>query len=65
MGWLIGVDVGGTFTDFYARDEDAGVEFVHKTPSTPDNPARAILDGLDALGADKGLPSALFDLPKG
>ncbi len=58
MSWLIGVDVGGTFTDFYALDEDRGVEFVHKTPSTPDNPAQAILDGLDALAADKGLPLA-------
>jgi N-methylhydantoinase A len=56
MSWLIGVDVGGTFTDFYALDEDKGIEFVHKTSSTPDNPAQAILDGLDALAADKGLP---------
>ena len=56
MAWLIGVNVGGTFTDFYALDEERGVAFVHKTPSTPDNPTQAILDGLDALSADKGLP---------
>ena len=56
MAWLIGVNVGGTVTDFYALDEERGVAFVHKTPSTPDNPTQAILDGLDALSADKGLP---------
>lgn len=50
MVWFIGVDVGGTFTDFYAfDDEGGGRERVHKTLSTPDNPARAILGGLDAL----------------
>ncbi len=49
MAWVIGVDVGGTFTDFYALDDQAGTFVVHKTPSTPDNPARAIVDGLLAL----------------
>ncbi len=51
MAWVIGVDVGGTFTDFYALDDQAGTFVVHKTPSTPDNPARAIVDGLNALCA--------------
>jgi len=49
MGWTIGVDVGGTFTDFYASDETSGSIYVDKTPSTPANPARAILDGLTRL----------------
>ena len=57
MVWLIGVDVGGTFTDFYAFDDAGGRERVHKTPSTPDNPARAILDGLDALCRAEGIVS--------
>ncbi len=56
MSWLIGVDVGGTFTDFYALDESTGDERVHKTPSTPANPARAILDGLARLCADNDIP---------
>ena len=46
---LLGVDVGGTFTDFLLA-RDGRVE-VHKRPSTPDDPARAVLDGVDALGA--------------
>jgi N-methylhydantoinase A len=54
MVWFIGVDVGGTFTDFYAFNDSGGdgaaaYACVHKTLSTPENPARAILDGLDAL----------------
>ena len=44
---LIGVDTGGTFTDFVCFDS-TGLR-VHKRPSTPGNPARAVLDGLHAL----------------
>ncbi len=49
MSWTIGVDVGGTFTDFYAANDEAGIYHVHKTSSTPANPADAILNGLSAL----------------
>src|SRR5271170_828510 len=40
----IGVDTGGTFTDLVRLDEH-GLS-VHKVPSTPDDPARAILSGI-------------------
>lgn len=40
----IGVDTGGTFTDFIAVQSPQILSF--KVPSTPDNPARAILTGL-------------------
>ena len=49
MSWIIGVDVGGTFTDFHVYDDDSGVLYLHKTPSTPDNPATAVLSGLEEL----------------
>ncbi|MGI9388223.1 MAG: hydantoinase/oxoprolinase family protein, partial [Methyloligellaceae bacterium] len=49
MGWTIGVDVGGTFTDFYAANDEIDTFYVGKTPSTPANPAEAILTGLIAL----------------
>ena len=49
MNWSIGVDVGGTFTDFFAFNETTGEICVCKLPSTPSNPARAILDGLHKL----------------
>jgi N-methylhydantoinase A len=41
LAWLIGVDVGGTFTDFYAVDTASGDVRLFKYPSTPDNPATA------------------------
>ncbi|HEY7296037.1 MAG TPA: hydantoinase/oxoprolinase family protein, partial [Dehalococcoidia bacterium] len=42
---VLGVDVGGTFTDFYLWHK--GELRVFKRPSTPDDPARAVLAGLD------------------
>lgn len=45
---VVGVDTGGTFTDIICR---AGEGFaVVKLPSTPDDPARAVLEGLARLG---------------
>ena len=58
MGWTIGVDVGGTFTDFFAANDEADLFHVGKTPSTPANPAEAILTGLVALCEQ-------FDIPLG
>jgi len=49
LSLLIGVDVGGTFTDFYALDPDTATFHLYKRPSTPDNPARAIIEGLGEL----------------
>ena len=45
---IVGIDTGGTFTDFVAMRGDEIT--VHKEPSTPDNPAVAILAGLKHLG---------------
>jgi len=56
MAWFVGVDVGGTFTDFAAFDTAVGRLVVHKTPSTPGNPARAVIDGLQAMAATHGIP---------
>lgn len=51
---MIGVDIGGTFTDFVFWQ--AGVVRVHKVLSTPDAPERAILQGISELGlGDAGL----------
>ncbi|MBN1641459.1 MAG: hydantoinase/oxoprolinase family protein [Anaerolineae bacterium] len=44
---LVGVDIGGTFTDFCASVD--GRLHVHKVLSTPADPARAMLAGLAAL----------------
>ena len=45
---LIGIDTGGTFTDFVVHDSD-GLR-IHKELSTPSAPDQAIVAGLAALG---------------
>lgn len=47
----VGVDVGGTFTDFLVVDEE-GNRLIHKTSSIPSDPARAVTKGLREI-ADK------------
>ena len=49
MTWIIGVDVGGTFTDFCARNNANGQTIIHKRPSTPHDPSLGILLGLEEL----------------
>ncbi|MEM6663323.1 MAG: hydantoinase/oxoprolinase family protein [Pseudomonadota bacterium] len=46
---LIGVDVGGTFTDIVLHDTDSGATHINKVPTTPENPALGVLGGLTAL----------------
>ena len=43
---LIGVDVGGTFTDLVHFDSETGAIHIHKAPTTPDNPSRGVLSGI-------------------
>ena len=49
MAIWIGVDVGGTFTDVFGLDDRTGKSFVHKVPSTPNDPSEAILAGVVGL----------------
>ena len=49
MSWMIGVDVGGTFTDFFAFDDSTNRIVLHKVASTPGNPAHAVISGLRDL----------------
>ena len=46
---LIGVDVGGTFTDLIAYDTETGDTHIHKVPTTPDNPSVGVLHGLSSI----------------
>ena len=48
---LAGVDVGGTFTDLAMWDAADGTVTVHKLLTTPEDPTRAILEGLASLGS--------------
>ncbi|MBI5616361.1 MAG: hydantoinase/oxoprolinase family protein [Gammaproteobacteria bacterium] len=60
MERLLGVDTGGTFTDFFLVEPDGSVR-VHKELSTPARPEEAILAGVAALG----LRGASFKLVHG
>ena len=44
----VGVDVGGTFTDVVARDASGRLREL-KVPTTPDNPAIGVMNGVAAL----------------
>ena len=43
MSYMIGVDVGGTFTDFSVFDQETGELFNYKDSSTPADPSKAIV----------------------
>lgn len=47
--YQIGIDVGGTFTDFVFRDDRTGEELIEKIPSSPDDPSRAAIAGIEEL----------------
>jgi N-methylhydantoinase A len=55
MVWRIGVDSGGTFTDVCLFNEDDDQVHIWKVSSTPDDPSRAIAqgisEGLERVGA--------------
>ena len=51
---VIGIDVGGTFTDVFALDEESGACTVGKVPTTRHDPAQGVLDGIRSAVADFG-----------
>ena len=55
--YRIAFDIGGTFTDFVLAAKDAPPRFL-KLPTTPDDPARAVEDGLAQLLAAAGAGGA-------
>ena len=55
MAFVIGVDVGGTFTDA-VLDDDAGTVLAAKAPSTPPDYSRGVIDVLEALAEQLGCP---------
>ena len=48
MALRVGIDTGGTFTDLVVLDE-AGRATQFKVPSTPDDPARALVEGVSLI----------------
>jgi N-methylhydantoinase A len=51
----IGIDIGGTFTDFVIYNSNSGEIFTYKYPSTPEDPSKAVLLGLEEGLGELGL----------
>jgi len=49
--YRLGIDAGGTFTDFVLADKSSDVK-IYKTPSTPNDPTKAIENGLALISED-------------
>ncbi len=60
MGYRLGVDVGGTFTDLLLFNDETGAFWRHKTPSTPHDSSEGILNGVNAILKEADVaPSAI------
>ncbi|HXJ81717.1 MAG TPA: hydantoinase/oxoprolinase family protein [Candidatus Methylomirabilis sp.] len=55
MGYRLGIDVGGTFTDLVLFSEVAGTLVVEKVPSVPSDPSEGIMDGISKILARAGV----------
>ena len=53
--YRIGVDIGGTFTDFVMEDIERGTLTLGKALTTPADPSDAVIDGLERLLAEAGI----------
>ncbi|CAA7612278.1 hydantoinase/oxoprolinase family protein [Magnetospirillum sp. SS-4] len=58
MTLKIGIDVGGTFTDFFVAEEGAE-PMIHKVLSTPHDPSIAVVQGLEEIAAMMTPPETL------
>lgn len=61
MGYRLGVDVGGTFTDLLLFNADSGAFWRHKTPSTPHDSSEGILNGVTAICGEAGVSARDID----
>ncbi len=58
MSSRLGIDVGGTFTDLLLFDERSGAMRLLKTPSTPSDQSVGILNGIQQLIEETGVPAS-------
>ncbi|MZR30731.1 hydantoinase/oxoprolinase family protein [Sneathiella litorea] len=54
MNWIVGSDIGGTFTDIVYIDKD-GTLHTSKVPSTPENYGRGVVNGIHLLAKKQSL----------
>ena len=59
MSFKIGIDVGGTFTDFLLSREDESPK-IYKVLSTPQDPSIGTINGLQEMAVDHSLSFTEF-----
>ncbi|MBN2125961.1 MAG: hydantoinase/oxoprolinase family protein, partial [Deltaproteobacteria bacterium] len=59
MTFKIGIDVGGTFTDFLLMDPESNAE-IYKVLSTPDDPSIAVMKGLSEMAGKRNMDLTSF-----
>ena len=60
MAYRLGVDVGGTFTDFLLMNEETGETHTAKVPSTPEDSSIGVLNGVARICDESGIdPTAI------
>jgi N-methylhydantoinase A len=62
MSYRLGVDVGGTFTDFLLLNEDSGETFTAKVPSTPEDSSIGVLNGIARICDESGVSPGDIEL---
>ena len=55
MGFRLGVDVGGTFTDLLLINENTGETYTAKVPSTPHDQSEGVLNGVNRICEESGV----------
>ena len=60
MRFIVGIDIGGTFTDASAIELDSGHEYTAKTPTTPDDLIEGLLTAIDLLAEQVDLDATSF-----
>lgn len=55
MGYIVGVDIGGTFTDAAAVSTDDGSVYTSKARSTPDDLSEGLVEALRLLASEAGI----------
>ena len=56
MTWRLGIDIGGTFTDFALLDQAGQKLAIHKQLTTPLDPSAAVIDGIQEILRKNNVP---------
>lgn len=62
MSYRLGVDVGGTFTDFLLLNEETGETHTAKVPSTPEDSSIGVLNGIARICDESGVTPSEIEL---